>query len=74
MSCIVSSQKLIGLVQVLGPSSGLDKAKVQGQRRSTFVSSLEQKDVVWVKNLLEQRIERVELELSLKKVCCFPGA
>ena len=44
------------------PSSGLNKAKVQGQRRTTSVSSLQQEDAVWAKNLLEQRLERVELE------------
>ena len=45
------------------PSSGLDKAKVQGRRRTSSVSSLEQEDAAWVKNLLEQRLESVELEV-----------
>ena len=51
----VSSQRAcrnigLGLVKVLGLSSGWDKAKVQGRRRTTSVSSLEQEDAVWAKN------------------------
>ena len=42
------------------PSFGLDKATVQGRRRTSSVFSLEQEDA---KNLLEQRPERVKSEL-----------
>ena len=62
MSCSVSSQKAYRPRRSPSsrPSSGLDEAKVQGRRRTTSVSSLEQEDA---KNLLEQWPERVELEL-----------
>ena len=65
MSCSVSSQK--DYRPRPSPSSrprnGLDGAKVQGQRTTTSVSSLEQDDAAWAKSLLEQWPERVELEL-----------
>ena len=59
MSCSVSSQKAYRPrpSPSAWPSSGLDKAEVQGRRRTTSVSSLEQEDAVWAKNLLEQRLE-----------------